>query len=122
MSYTLGGECITLEAGQDLSSSQFFFVAVAADGQIDPAGDGAHAEGVLQNDPSAAGQAATVQISGVSKVVAGGAISVGDAVGSTAAGKATVAATTDSILGTALEAATTDGDVIAVLFQPRGAA
>lgn len=122
MSYNLVGQCVTLEAGQDLSASQYFFVAVAADGQVDPAGDGAYAEGVLQNDPSAAGRAASVQISGISKVVAGGAVSVGDAVASTAAGKATTAATGDIILGTALEAATADGDVIAVLIQPRGAA
>jgi len=122
MAYTYAGQCVTLEAGQDLSSSQFFFVAVAADGQVDPAGDGAYAEGVLQNDPDTAGLAASVQISGITKVVAGGAVSVGDAVASTAAGKATTAATGDIILGTALEAATADGDVISILFQPRGAA
>jgi len=33
MAYTLTGQNVTLEAGQDLSSSQYFFVAVAADGQ-----------------------------------------------------------------------------------------
>jgi len=119
MAYTLTGQCVTLEAGQDLSSSQYFFVAVAADGQVDPAGDGAFAEGVLQNDPDAAGKAASVQIDGISKVTAAGAISVGDAVSSAASGKANTAASGDVILGTALGAATADGDVISVLLKTR---
>jgi hypothetical protein len=122
MAFTYTGQNVTLEAGQDLSSSQFYFVAVAADGQVDPAGAGVYAEGVLQNDPDAAGLAANVQISGITKVVAGGAVSVGDAVASNASGKAATAGSGDTVLGTALEAATADGDIIAVLFQPRGAA
>lgn len=122
MAYTEAGLFVTLQAGQDLSSSQYYFVAVAADGQIDPAGDGVYADGILQNDPDAAGKAANVQIAGISKVVAGGAISVGDAVASNASGKAATAATGEVILGTALEAATADGDTISILFQPRGAA
>lgn len=122
MSFKYAGQCVTFEAGQDLSSSQFYFVTVASDGQIDPTGDGAYANGVLQNDPAAAGRAATVQIDGISKVVASAAITVGAAVSSTAAGKAVTAATGDVILGTALEAASADGDIIAVHLEARGTA
>ena len=121
MSYKNMLDCITLEAGQDLSAKQFFFVSVASDGQVDPTGDGAAAVGVLQNDPAAAGRAATIGINGVTKVSAGGSITAGAAVASDAAGEAVVAATGDVILGTALESGS-DGEIIAILFQPRGAA
>lgn len=119
MAFKYAGQCVTLEAGQDLSSSQYVFVTVAADGQIDPASADTFAEGVLQNDPDAAGAAANVQIDGVSKVLAGGAISVGDAVAAATGGKAATAGTSSVILGTALEAATADGDIISVLLKTR---
>lgn len=111
---------ITLEAGVDLSAKQFFFVSVSADGQVDPTGDGASAIGVVQNDPNAAGKAATIAIGGVTKVSAGGAITAGNAVASDAAGEAVVAASGDVILGTALADAA-DGDLVSILFQPRNA-
>jgi len=113
---------ITVEAGADLSTKQYYFMAVAADGQVDPAGDGAYAEGVLQNNPAAAGRAATVAISGVTKVVASGVIAAGGDVSSDTNGKATASATGDIILGTAMSAAAADGDIISVLFHPRGTA
>lgn len=112
--------CVSLEAGGDLSSSQYFFVSVAADGQVDVTGDGAIADGVLQNDPAAAGRAASVCISGVSLVECGGTVTRGGAVASDAAGKAVDAASGDIILGTALETGAS-GRIISVLFAPRGA-
>lgn len=114
-------QCVTLEAGSDLSSSQFFFVSVSADGQIDATGDGLHADGVLQNDPDAAGDAAEVAIGGIVKVICGGAVTRGGAVASDASGEAVDAASGDVILGTALETGT-DGDIIRIIFQPRGTA
>lgn len=120
MAYTNNQVCVTLEAGQDLSAKQFFFVAVASDGQVDPAGDGAFAQGVLQNDPAAAGRAAEVAISGITKVVCGGTVAAAATVASDANGEAVTAASGDIILGTALEAGT-DGSIISMLFQPRGA-
>lgn len=112
--------CITLEAGVDLSAKQFFFVSVSADGQIDPTGDGAHADGVLQNDPSAAGRAAEVAIGGVVQVICGGVVTRGGPVASDTNGEAVDAATGDVILGTALETGA-DGQVISMIFHPRGA-
>ena len=121
MAYNESQTCVTLEAGQDLSAKQFFFVSIAADGQVDPTGDGLHADGVLQNDPAAAGRAAEVAILGITKVVCGGVVTAGGPVASDAAGEAVDAASGDVILGTALETGA-DGEVISILFQPRGAA
>lgn len=112
---------VSLEAGQDLSTKQFFFVAVAADGQIDPAGAGLIAEGVLQDNPSAAGRAAVVAIGGIVKVSAGAATTRGGPVASDANGQAVDAASGDVIMGTFLEAAGALGDIVSILFQPRGA-
>jgi hypothetical protein len=115
-----GMKCVTLEAGADLSAKQFFFVAVSADGQIDPCGDGAAADGVLQNDPANVGDAAEVAIGGIVKVICGGVVTRGGPVASDAAGEAVNPASGDIILGTALETGA-DGKVIRMIFQPRGA-
>lgn len=113
--------CVSLEAGQDLSAKQFYFVSLAADGQVDPTGAGAMAQGVLQNDPAAAGRAALVAIAGKVKVVCGGTVTRGAAVMSNASGQALTATSTNIILGTALETGAS-GRIIEILFQPRGAA
>jgi len=112
--------CVTLEAGADLSTKQFYFVSVAADGQIDPTGDGLDADGVLQDAPAAAGRAALVAIAGKVKVVCGGVVTRGGPVASDASGTAVNPATGDIVLGTALETGAA-GRIIEILFQPRGA-
>lgn len=113
--------CVTLEAGADLSTKQFYFVSVASDGQIDPTGDGLDADGVLQDAPAAAGRAALVAIAGKVKVVCGGVVTRGGPVASDASGTAVNAASGDIILGVALETGAS-GRIIEILFQPRGAA
>lgn len=118
MAYNESMQTISLEAGQDLSAKQFFFVSMSSDGQIDPTGDGAAAIGVVQNDPNAAGKAATVCIGGVTKVSAGGTVAAGAAVASDAAGECVTAASGDVILGTCLKGGA-DGEIITILFQPR---
>ena len=112
---------ISLEAGADLSAGQYYFVSVASDGQIDLTGDGAQADGVLLNDPAAAGRAATVCILGRTKVTAGGAITAGGKIACDASGRAVAAATTgDEILGIALTTVTTAGQVVEIIFNPNG--
>lgn len=111
--------CVTLEAGANLSTKQYYFVSIAADGQIDPTGDGLSAVGVLQNDPAAAGRAAEVCIGGITKVEAGGTVAAGAAVASSATGTAVTAAAGDVILGTAVDGGAS-GSVISIVFQPRG--
>lgn len=112
----------TFEAGGDLSAGQFKFAALAADGQVDLAGDGAQAIGVLYNEPDAAGKAATVVMTGKVIVEAGDSVTAGDAIGVDANGDAVTAATDDIIMGYALEDAV-DGQVFAIeLIQGGNAA
>jgi len=92
---------VTEEAGVDLSSSQYLFVKMSSDGQIDPCDTaGEDAYGVLQNDPDAAGKAATVAWGGVSKIVLGATLSPGAKVQTDANGKAAAAVSGDHVLGT----------------------
>jgi hypothetical protein len=73
--------------------------------------------GVSQESCSAIGNSLAVRVAGITKVVAGAAISLGAEVGTTAAGKAiTKSASGDRVRGIALEAAGSDGDIITVLL------
>ena len=81
MSWESPGKLITLAAGADLSTSQFTFVSVDANGAAVAASTGGSAFGVLQNKPTL-GQAASIMVNGVSKmIVAGSTLSAGDVVG-----------------------------------------
>lgn len=94
--------------------AQFTFVAgPASDGQIDPCGDGARAVGVALTAAAGAGEAVTVAYDGRVTVKAAGTIARGAAVASDASGEAVTAASTDIILGYALEAGV-DNQIIAV--------
>ncbi len=95
----------TFEAGSDLSADQFKFVALAADGQVDLAGSGVDATGVLLNEPDAAGKAATVVLTGKVIVEAAGTITAGDEITVSASGTAesSTPASGDIIKGYALE-------------------
>lgn len=112
---------VTFEAGQDLSAKQYRFVTQAADGQVDPTGDGLFANGILQNNPDAAGKAATVAILGLSRVVAGAAFDEGVLLSADAAGKANTAASGDYILAVAKQQAVADGDIVIVQLIIGGA-
>jgi len=122
MAYKNSQTSVTLVSGDNYAAKQFFFVSMSSDGKVDPTGDGAAAIGVLLNDPAADGRAAEVCIGGITRVECGTAgVTAGDAVASDSAGNAVTAATGDVILGTALETGA-DGEVISIIFQPRGAA
>ncbi|KPK37655.1 MAG: hypothetical protein AMJ69_10785 [Gammaproteobacteria bacterium SG8_47] len=122
MAFNNAQHVVTLEAGANYATKQFFFVSMSSDGQIDPTGDGAAAIGVLLNDPAAQGRAAEVCIGGLTRVECGTAgVTAGDDIASDASGNAVPAATGDVILGTALETGA-DGEVISIIFQPRNAA
>lgn len=127
MAYEINvGYDITVPAAADLSAKQYYFVLAA--GTL--AGAGAQALGVLQNNP-ASGDAAGVRVMGVSKVVLGGTVAVGDLISSDANAKgvkytaASVAAGTPEplsgthVLGIALEAGDA-GDLIAVALNHAG--
>lgn len=115
MAYEESLESISLEAGQDLSAKQYRFVTQAAnDGQIDPTGDGLLAAGILQNNPDAAGKAATVAIGGISKMSAGATFVRGALISSDANGQGITAGSGDYPLARALEAATAINDIVSV--------
>jgi hypothetical protein len=101
--------------------TQFRFVTLASDGQVDHTGDGLRADGVALMAASGAGTAITVAYDGRVTVEAEGSISRGAAVASDASGKAVAAGTGDIILGTALEAAA-DGQIITVEIRRDGTA
>jgi hypothetical protein len=99
--------------------TQFRFVTLASDGQVDHTGDGVRADGVALMPASGAGTAITVAYDGRVTVEAEGTINRGAAVASDAAGKAVAAASGDVILGTALEAAA-DGQIITIEIRRDG--
>ena len=103
----------TFVAGEDLSSAQFKFVTLEADGQIDLAdAAGERALGVLLNKPTS-GKAATVAMTGKVMVEVGAAVTAGDEIQTDANGDAITAAAGDVVLGYALEDAV-DGQIFAM--------
>lgn len=123
MAYEEGLRCITVPANADLSSSQYSFVKLtnaSGKGRAALTGNGESALGVLQNKPSAAGDASTVGVRGVSKLKLGGAVTAGDPVSSDASGLGVSAATGDIVLGEALESGVS-GDLIPVNLDKRNA-
>jgi hypothetical protein len=120
MAYEQTLRTIGVPASADLSASQFCFVVVNANGQLALPSAGGDAEGILQDKPNAAGQAAEVGILGVSKVVVGtGGVTAGDLLATDANGKAVTAATGNKILGRAL-ATGAAGTLIPALIQQKG--
>lgn len=101
--------------------AQYRFVVLAADGQVDYPSAGKRADGVALFPASGAGIAIPVVYDGRVQVEAEGVISRGGAVTTDASGKAIAAASTDIILGTALETSA-DGQIITVELRRDGTA
>jgi hypothetical protein len=109
-------QLITVTAGADLSALQYTFVVMSDDGMIDgQTSAGGEALGILQNKPSAAGQAAVVAVGGISKCKYGATIDEDDKIQTTTAGAADVAATGDHVLARAIKAGAS-GDIGEVLL------
>jgi hypothetical protein len=107
---------ISLPAAADLSSSQFRIVTVDSNGRAALSNATALSFGVLQNKPGSL-QAATVAFEGVTKVVAGAAITAGARVRSDANAAAVPAAVAgNAVIGIALESAGAAGDIIKVFL------
>jgi hypothetical protein len=109
-----------LVAAGDLSAKQFHFARITATGVAANLVAGSMCDGVIQDDPDAINKACSVAFSGVSKVVAGAAVLKGARVMCSAAARAITATSTNIGMGTALEAAAADGDLIAVLLDTKG--
>lgn len=112
-------KCITLEAGADLSGDQYKFVKLSAGKAVLCAAATDAPVGVLQNKPTS-GQAATVAVSGVTKLLSGGTITAGNLLGTDASGTADAKTpgsdTTEYVAGTALADASS-GEVLSALIN-----
>lgn len=108
-----------LIAGADLSAKQYHALRVTAAFTVDATNSaGMACVGVLQNKPSASGQAAEVMQSGITKAVAGAAVSAGAEVMAGADGRIITAATAGSnVIGIALEAAANANEVISIALN-----
>ena len=97
---------------------QYHFVKVTGVHQVGIAdGDDTNVIGVLQNKPQYSGNAATVGLRGVSKVVGAGAVTAGDAVYSDADGKATSSgAGGGNVCGYALSTTANAEELVSVLL------
>ena len=121
MAYVENVQTITLEAGADLSSSQYHFVELTSTGATVTNASGELPIGVLQNDPDAVGKAAEVAYAGVTKVVAGGALTRADRkVMTDAQGRAVNWVTGNHCAGVWLEAASAAGEIVPMLLLPIG--
>jgi len=105
-------------AAADLSAKQFHAVKITAAFAVNLTSvAGESTFGVLQNTPTS-GQAAEVMHTGVTKVVAGAAISAGADVMAGADGRVITAATAGSkIIGRALEAAVNANEIVSVYLN-----
>lgn len=116
MSYQVPGfKPGVLTASADLSAKQWLFVKVSGAGTVTVCAASTDVPvGVLQNKPTS-GQEAEIDMDGITKVVAGAAVSAGAEVMSDANGKAITAATAGNrIAGVALSAAGGAGEIIAI--------
>jgi len=108
-----------LVAAADLSAKQYHIVTLATTAKqvkVAAAATGGLV-GVLQNDPLA-GEAASVVCAGMTKVVTAGSVTIGALLTANSTGQATVTTTANnSVVGRALTAATTAGDLCEILVS-----
>jgi hypothetical protein len=116
---------VTWPASADLSSDQYKFVTLNASGQAAVVSSSAEPTilGVLQNKPTVAGQAASVMISGISKIKAtASTVSVGDLVSASSEGFAVALTSTGNAVGRIVAGSSGGaGRVLSVEIQNIGA-
>lgn len=115
---TANAHKITLVAGADLSSAQYKFVKISSGNAVVCAAATDRPIGVLQNAP-ASGQEAEIVVVGGTKVIAGGSITAGAAIGTNgsalAAAKTVGTDTTHYIAGTALSGGSANEVISAII-------
>jgi hypothetical protein len=121
MSFQGHQTCISRPAGADLRTAQYKAVKINSSGQAVLAAAGDFAIGILQNKPNT-GEAATIQIHGISKASADAAITAGVRVTPSADGQlVTSTVATDNTIGVALEGAGAAGVIFPLLLLQAGA-
>jgi len=109
-----------IEAGADLSTHQYKFGVINSSGQVIlNTGAGGVVDGVIQDDPDAAGKGVVFAYMGTSKLNAGGTVTMGDLIMSTAAGLGVTATTTNYFFGRALSSAAS-GEIFTLKISPMG--
>lgn len=111
------GTTFSLLAGESLAAKQYYLVKMASTaGEVIVAAAATDdILGVLQNDP-ADGEVALIGIGGVLKVAGEASVSVGDWVTSSTTGRAKTTTTDgDVVLGHAIDATSSAGDIIRVV-------
>lgn len=117
MAYEEALKKISRPVAADMSSNQYRFVKIDSSGRAALSGTANKPDGVLQDDPSTAGDAGCIAIAGVSKVVAGAALDEGVDVTSDNAGRAVAAATGDEVAGRTLTSASGANSIVSVLLK-----
>ena len=112
---------ITLPAGADLSTKQYYFVKVNSSGNAVLCAAATDAPiGVLQNNPISGAEASIVVVGGT-KIVAGAAIAAGIKIGTDSAGKADAKVagtdTTEYTVGQVLLASAADADILTAVIN-----
>lgn len=105
------------KAAADLRTKQYYAVKITDVDTVNlTAAAGEKAIGILQNKPNT-GETAQIMCMGVTKVIAGAAISVGAIVEADNGGKIIAATAAKVGIGTALQAASNDGDLITIFLN-----
>ena len=110
----------TMLAKQDMRTKQYHILRASAEGECqvasNPGGGQDEIVGVLQNKPNN-NQHASVGYDGVTKLIAGGAITANRQITANSSGSAAHAGSGDWVLGQALNAAGADGETISALLS-----
>jgi hypothetical protein len=112
---------VTLIAGADLSTKQYFFVKMSADNTCVLCSVATDVPiGVLQNAPISGGEASVLVVGGT-KVVAGASIAAGVKIGTASTGKADAKVagsdTTEYTVGQVLLGAGADGEILTAVIN-----
>lgn len=111
---------ITLEAGEDLSAKQYYFVKISSGKAVACAAATDVPIGVLQNDP-ASGEEASIVVVGGTKIVSSASIAAGIKIGTNNAGKADAKVagtdTTEYTVGQVILGAGADGEVLTAVIN-----
>ena len=109
----------TLVAKQDMRTKQYHILRASAANECQiasfPGGGADEVIGILQNKPNN-NEHASVGYAGISKLIAGGAITANRLVTANGSGRAAHAASGDWIVGQAITAAGADGETISCLI------
>lgn len=111
---------LSVTAGSDLSSNQYYLVKRSGGNLALCSTAGERPLGVLQDDPAASGRAGTVRIAGLTKVMLGGSVSQDDLLTVDTAGKAVAAGATGGYVWGVANEAGSSGEIVSAIIGLQG--